>query len=69
MYIRREVKLKVKDESVDGIAAIWRTVDVAKCTKYIRHLREALPKVIEFDGAATAKLLRAHKSLSLVCVH
>ncbi len=52
-YIRREVKPKVKDELVDGIAAFWRTVDVAKCTKYIRHLRKVLPKVIELDGAAT----------------
>ena len=52
-YIRREVKPKIKDELVNGIIEFWNTVDLHKCTKYIRHLRKVLPKVIEMEGAAT----------------
>ena len=52
-YMRREVKPKSKDELVEGIIKFWKTVDVAKCTKYIRHLRKVLPKVIELNGNAT----------------
>lgn len=52
-YIRREVKPTIKQELVDGIRAFWDTVDLAKCAKYIGHLRKVLPKVIEFQGAAT----------------
>ena len=33
-----EVKPKTKAELVNGILAFWKTVDVAKCTKYINHL-------------------------------
>jgi len=52
-YIRREVKPKTKQELVDGLVAFWETVDMAKCQKYIRHLKKVLPKVIELNGAAT----------------
>ena len=52
-YIRREVKPKTKDELVRGIMAFWATVDVAKCTKYIRHLDKVIPRVIELEGGAT----------------
>ena len=52
-YIRREVKPKSKDELVQGIVMFWNTVDVRKCSKYIKHLRKVLPKVIEVEGAAT----------------
>ena len=52
-YQRREVKPKTKQELVDGINGFWNTVNIAKCTKYIRHLRKVLPKVIELQGAAT----------------
>ena len=52
-YIRREVKPKTKEELMNGICAFWETVDVRKCTKYIRHLRKVIPKVIEMEGAAT----------------
>ena len=52
-FIRREVKPKTKDELVQGIIQFWRTVDVAKCEKYIGHLRKVMPKVIELEGAAT----------------
>ena len=37
-YIRREVKPTRKEELVEGILQFWETVDVAKGTKYIRHL-------------------------------
>ena len=52
-YIRREVKPKTKAELVNGILAFWKTVDVAKCTKYINHLRKVIPRVIKLEGKAT----------------
>ena len=52
-YIRREVKPKTKDELNQGIVRYWGTVDTAKCSKYIGHLRRVIPKVIELEGAAT----------------
>ena len=52
-YIRREVKPKTKEKQVDGIKALWRIVDVAKCKTYIAHLQKVIPKVIELDGRAT----------------
>ncbi len=52
-YMRREIKPRVKQELVDGILKFWETVDVEKCTRYIRHLRKVLPRVIELNGQAT----------------
>ena len=52
-FLRREIKPKNKQELVDGILAFWNTVDIAKCKKYIRHLRKVVPRVIELNGAAT----------------
>ncbi len=52
-YLRREVKPKVKDELLNGLKEFWKTVDVAKCRKYIRHLRKVVPKVIDLDGGPT----------------
>ena len=52
-YVRKEVKPTTKQQLIDGICAFWSTVDVAKCCKYINHLRKVLPKVIELEGAAT----------------
>ena len=52
-YIRRVVKPTSKQELVEGIKEFWRTVDTAKCQKYIRHLRKVIPKMIELEGAAT----------------
>ena len=52
-FIRREVKPKCQQELVDGIKQFWSTVDIAKCRKYIGHLRKVIPKVIELKGAAT----------------
>ena len=51
--MRREVKPKTKEELVQGIVQFWETVDVAKCTKYIRHLKKVVPKVIELSGEPT----------------
>lgn len=52
-FIRREVKPKRKEELIDGIRAFWKTVNVEKCTRYIRHLRKVLPAVIEMNGEPT----------------
>ena len=52
-FIRREVKPRNKDELVQGIKNFWKTVNVSKCNKYIRHLRKVLPRIIELDGDAT----------------
>lgn len=52
-YMRREVKPKTKQELIDGIHMFWNTVTVAKCRKYIGHLRKVIPKVLEVGGAAT----------------
>lgn len=52
-YIRREIKPTTKDQLIQGIQQFWRTVDTAKCLKYIGHLRKVIPKVIELEGAAT----------------
>ena len=52
-FLRREVKPKTKQELIDGIQLFWRTVTVAKCRKYIGHLKKVLPKIVELNGAAT----------------
>ena len=52
-YQWREVKPTTKQELVNGIQVFWRTVDVTKCKKYIRHLRKLIPKIVEVKGAAT----------------
>ena len=33
-FIRREVKPRTKDELIAGIKQFWKTVDVAKCTRF-----------------------------------
>ena len=52
-FQRREVKPRNKQELVDEILKFWETVDINKCTRYIRHLRKVLPRVIELNGDAT----------------
>ena len=47
-YIRREVKQTNKEDLLAGI-----TVNVAKCRKYIGHLKKVIPKEIEVAGAAS----------------
>lgn len=52
-FIRQVVKPKTKGELTQGIRSFWRTVSVAKCRKYIAHLKKVLPAVIEQQGNAT----------------
>ena len=52
-YQRRVVKPKTKEELISGILEFWNTVDTAKCTKYIRHLKKVVPKVITVEGGPT----------------
>ena len=37
-YMRREVEPHNKDKLVNGIAEFWKTVDQAKCKKYLRKV-------------------------------
>ena len=37
-YQRRVIKPHTKPELVDGVLQFWETVDIPKCTRYIRHL-------------------------------
>ena len=46
LYIAKNAKPRTKDELVAGIRAFWHTVDAAKCTKYINHLKKVIPIVI-----------------------
>ena len=52
-FLRREVKPTTKEQLVAGISQFWDTVTMEKCTRYIRHLRKVIPRVIELNGAAT----------------
>ena len=52
-YIRRVTKPTTKQQLIDGILEFWETVDIAKCKKYIHHLKKVVPKVIEMDGGPT----------------
>ena len=52
-YNRRVVKPTNKQQLINGIQQFWETVSIAKCVKYINHLKKVLPKVIELNGAAT----------------
>ena len=47
----------MKAQLIDGTLAFWRTVDRAKCGKYIAHLRKVIPKVIQVKGEASIYLL------------
>ena len=39
-FNRRVVKPKTKEQLIDGIIQFWDTVTVAKCVKYINHLKK-----------------------------
>ena len=52
-YNLRVIKPKNKDGLIEGIKRFWRTVTVDKCVKYVDHLKKVLPKVVEFNSAAT----------------
>lgn len=52
-YNLRVIKPTTKDELVSGILQFWESVDVAKCRKYIYHLKKVVPKVIETGGGPT----------------
>ena len=52
-FLCREIKPTTKDQLVHGIHRFWATIDVAKCCRYIRHLKKVIPKVIEVQGNAT----------------
>ena len=41
-FIRREVKPHTKDELIVGIKRFWKTVDVAKCTRFVLNLNNSL---------------------------
>ena len=49
----RKTKPRNKEQLVSTILNFWDTVDVAKCNKYINHLKKVIPKMIEVNGKAT----------------
>ena len=48
-FIRREVKPQNKEELISGIIQFWTTVTIAKCRKYINHLKKVIPRVVEVN--------------------
>ena len=52
-YNRCVVEPTNKEQLIEGIKKFWETVSVAKCNKYINHLKKVIPKVIELNGSAT----------------
>jgi hypothetical protein len=50
VHISKKVKPKTKDALIAGLQQFWATVDVAKCCRYINHLKTVIPKVIEVGG-------------------
>ena len=48
-----QYNLSQVQELIAGIARFWETVNIAKCKKYIGHLRKVVPKIIECNGQAT----------------
>ena len=52
-FLRREIKPRTKEELVVGIQRFWDGVTAEKCTRYIRHLRRVIPRVISENGRAT----------------
>ena len=44
------MKPKTKEALIGGIVQFWNTVDNVKCTKYIRHLKKVVPKLIAVEG-------------------
>ena len=47
------MKPHMKQELIDGIVQFWKTIDIAKCRRYINHLVKVIPRVIEVNGEAT----------------
>ena len=45
-FIRREVKPRNKQELIAGITRFWETVNIAKCKKYIGHLRKVVQRLL-----------------------
>ena len=52
-YLRRVVKPKTKAELVTVILQFWETIDIAKCKKYVGHLRKVVPKIIDMNRGPT----------------
>jgi transposase len=52
-YIATQVRPKNKAELVAGLGAFWGTVTPQKCTRYINHLYNVMPKVIVNRGASS----------------
>ena len=55
IYGRSTSGERSKQELIDGIQEFWQTVDIRKCKKYIGHLWNVIPWVIEVGGEPTCK--------------
>ena len=53
-HLRTRVKPRSKDELIAGISEFWKTiVTPEKCRKYIGHIQNVLPVVVERNGKAS----------------
>ena len=52
-YLRKNIKPRREDDLINAILALWETVSVYKCNKYIGHLKTVLPKVVQVQGQAS----------------
>ena len=52
-FLQRKVKPQTKEELISGIHQFWGTVTVEKCSRYIRHLRKVIPRVVAKQGGPT----------------
>ena len=52
-FIRCRNKPKTKQELIDGVHQFWQTVDIAKCCRYIDHIKKVIPEVIKCNRQAT----------------
>ena len=54
-YLRSHVKPTTKSELVNGIQEFWKKkMNATQCKKFVGHIKNVIPVVIEKKGAATA---------------
>ena len=67
-HLRARVKPQYINEFVTGIRNFWRTVNKEKCTKYIAHPQNVIPRVMEVRGELGNRFLAIGQIVS-ECIH